>query len=37
MGVGLKVVPETGHAMGLQNPEGFAQAVADVIPASWER
>ena len=35
-GVGWKVVPHTGHAMGLQNPEGLAQAVADVLPASWE-
>jgi pimeloyl-ACP methyl ester carboxylesterase len=35
MGVGWKVVPDTGHAMGLQNPEGLAQAVADVLPASW--
>jgi pimeloyl-ACP methyl ester carboxylesterase len=35
MGVGLKTVPQTGHAMGLQNPAGLAQAVAEVIPASW--
>lgn len=35
IGVGWKVVPATGHAMGLQNPEGLAQAVADVLPASW--
>ena len=35
MGVGWKVVPETGHAMGLQNPEGLAQTIADVLPASW--
>jgi pimeloyl-ACP methyl ester carboxylesterase len=35
MGVGWKVVPETGHAMGLQNPLGLAQAVAEVLPASW--
>jgi hypothetical protein len=21
--------------MGLQNPEGFARTVADVLPASW--
>ena len=31
MGVGWKVVPLTGHPMGLQNPDGFAQAVADVL------
>jgi len=37
MGVGWKVVPETGHAMGLQNPEGLAQAVADSLPAAWRR
>ena len=35
MGVGWKVVPMTGHPMGLQNPEGFAQAVADVLAESW--
>ena len=31
MGVGWKVVPATGHPMGLQNPEGLAQAVADIL------
>jgi len=36
MGVGWKVVPETGHAMGLMNPEGLAQAVLEALPASWE-
>jgi pimeloyl-ACP methyl ester carboxylesterase len=30
MGVGWKVVPDTGHPMGLQNPAGFAAAVAEV-------
>ena len=35
MGVGWKVVPKTGHPMGLQNPEGFAQAVADALDESW--
>lgn len=35
LGVEWKVVPKTGHPMGLQNPEGFAQAVADVLAASW--
>ncbi|HEY7969061.1 MAG TPA: alpha/beta hydrolase [Candidatus Limnocylindrales bacterium] len=37
MGVGLKVVPGTGHPMGLQNPEGLARTIADVIAASWSR
>ena len=37
MGVGWKVVPRTGHPMGLQNPEGFAQTVAEVLAASWPR
>ena len=35
IGVGLKTVPETGHPMGLQNPEGLAQAIADIIPVGW--
>jgi pimeloyl-ACP methyl ester carboxylesterase len=35
MGVGWKVVPKTGHAMGLQNPAGLAQAVAEAMTASW--
>jgi pimeloyl-ACP methyl ester carboxylesterase len=35
MGVGWKVVPKTAHAMGLQNPAGLAQAVADAMTASW--
>jgi pimeloyl-ACP methyl ester carboxylesterase len=35
MGVGWKVVPATGHAMGIQNPDGLAQAVAESIAASW--
>jgi pimeloyl-ACP methyl ester carboxylesterase len=37
IGVGWRVVPDTGHPMGLQNPEGLAQAVADALPASWEK
>jgi pimeloyl-ACP methyl ester carboxylesterase len=37
IGVGWKVVPETGHAMGLQNPLGLAQAVTEVLPAGWAR
>ena len=35
MGVAWKVVPKTGHPMGLQNPEGLAQTVADALAASW--
>jgi len=35
MGVGWKVVPKTGHPMGLLNPEGFAQTVAEVLAVSW--
>jgi hypothetical protein len=39
--VGVKpvylVVPKTGHPMGLQNPEGLAQAVAEALSASWPR
>ena len=35
MGVGLKTVPQTGHPMGLQNPEGLARVIAEVIPAAW--
>ena len=35
MGVGWKVVPNAGHPMGLQNPEGLARTVADVLNESW--
>lgn len=35
IGVGWKVVPGTGHPMGLQNPLGFAATVAEVVAASW--
>ena len=35
MRVSWKVVPKTAHAMGLQNPEGLAQAVAEAMAASW--
>jgi pimeloyl-ACP methyl ester carboxylesterase len=35
IGVGWKVVPQTGHPMGLQNPRGFADAVAETVEASW--
>jgi len=34
LGVSQAVVPDTGHAMGLQNPEGFASAVADVLAST---
>ena len=37
IGVGWRVVPETGHPMGLQNPQGFAQTVFEVLPATWAR
>ncbi len=37
MGVGWKVVPHTGHPMGLQNPYGFAETIAAALPASWSR
>lgn len=36
MGVGWNVVPQTGHPMGLQNPAGLAQRVAEIVPASWQ-
>lgn len=35
IGVRWKVVPGTGHPMGLQNPAGFAATVADVVAESW--
>ena len=34
---GGRLSPDTGHAMGLQNPLGLAQAVAEVLPAAWAR
>jgi pimeloyl-ACP methyl ester carboxylesterase len=37
MGVSWKVVPKTGHPMGIENPEGLAQAVAEVMDADWPR
>jgi pimeloyl-ACP methyl ester carboxylesterase len=37
IGVGWKVVPATGHPMGLQNPLGLAGGVAETLPASWAR
>ena len=36
LGVGWKVVPATGHPMGLQNPAGFAQTIADALAISWK-
>jgi pimeloyl-ACP methyl ester carboxylesterase len=33
--IGWKVVPATGHPMGLQNPAGFAQTIAEVLAISW--
>jgi pimeloyl-ACP methyl ester carboxylesterase len=33
MGVGWTVVPNTGHMMGVQNPEGLAEAIAEAIGA----
>jgi pimeloyl-ACP methyl ester carboxylesterase len=35
MGVGWKAVPKAGHPMGVQNPSGLAQAVSEVLLASW--
>jgi pimeloyl-ACP methyl ester carboxylesterase len=35
IGVGWKVVPESGHPMGLQNPAGFAQTLAEVVADAW--
>ena len=37
IGVGWKVVPEAGHPMGLQNPAGFADTVAETMAESWGR
>jgi pimeloyl-ACP methyl ester carboxylesterase len=37
MGVAWRVVPKVGHQMGLQNPKGLAQAVSEVVAASWPR
>jgi pimeloyl-ACP methyl ester carboxylesterase len=34
VGISRVVVPDTGHAMGLQNPAGLAQAVADTLASS---
>jgi pimeloyl-ACP methyl ester carboxylesterase len=37
IGVGWKIVPDTGHPMGLQNPAGFARTIAEVLAISWPR
>ncbi len=34
-GVGFRIVPGTGHAMGIQNPSGLAAAVAAVVSDAW--
>jgi pimeloyl-ACP methyl ester carboxylesterase len=34
IGVGWKVVPNTGHPMGIQNPLGFAETIASLM-ADW--
>jgi len=34
-GVEFLVVADTGHAMGLQNPNGLAKAVAEIVASSW--
>lgn len=36
-GVRFKVVPDTGHMMGIQNPRGLAQAIAEILAESWPR
>lgn len=36
-GVKFKVVPDTGHMMGLQNPRGLAQAIAEILAESRPR
>ncbi len=36
-GVRWATVPDTGHAMGLQNPHGFAQHVADALAEAEHR
>jgi pimeloyl-ACP methyl ester carboxylesterase len=35
IGVGWRIVPDAGHPMALQNPAGFAQIVAELLPAAW--
>jgi pimeloyl-ACP methyl ester carboxylesterase len=36
LGVGWKVVAKAGHPMALQNPEGFAERIAEAVSAAWE-
>jgi pimeloyl-ACP methyl ester carboxylesterase len=33
-GVTVAVVPEAGHLMNVDNPDGFAQAIADAVAES---
>jgi pimeloyl-ACP methyl ester carboxylesterase len=35
IGVGWRVVPGTGHPMGLQNPAGLAASVAEIAAVTW--
>jgi pimeloyl-ACP methyl ester carboxylesterase len=35
IGVKLARVPGTGHPMGLKNPEGFADVIAEIVDATW--
>jgi pimeloyl-ACP methyl ester carboxylesterase len=35
LGVTVARVPGTGHAMGLQNPEGLAEAIAGIVSTTW--
>ncbi len=34
-GIGFRIVPGVGHAMGLQSPAALAATVADVVAQSW--
>ena len=36
-GVKFRVVADTGHMMGLQNPRGLAQTIAEIVAESWPR
>ena len=35
-GIGFRIVPVAGHAMGLQNPAGLAATVAGVVAESGQ-
>ena len=37
IGVATRIVPNAGHPMGLQNPLGLAETVADAVVAAWPR